>query len=700
MAKEPQFTSAQSHSARVPSRDEASSSDQATRPTARLPSTQDALDAAYDEYCQRLANGEALDHDRIRAACLEWEDVLTPSLAANDNRSGALGCPEPAWPQVGDELLGFRLLEELGRGAFARVFRATDTQLGARQVALKLCHTDSDEAWILGRLEHPHIVPVYSAQRDAESGLTAICMPYLGRVTLHDVISMSWKSLKPPQRITLSGDDELDGVEQQPPHGNGNRSVRSGCYLDVMLHVGASIAEALAHAHSKGVLHLDVKPSNVLVNGRGCARLMDFNLAADKSKGVPRIGGTLPYMSPEQASCFLEGRDGCDLDERSDVFSLGVMLYQMLCGHLPYGRIPERLSSRAVMEDLVNAQRLNRLLLWSGHETIHPRIRRVVERCLAIDPDKRYPSVAAVAKDLKRELSPLAKAGRWVNRHRSAACAMAGIVMVVGCGVAAGLSARDPYPVRQSRAGRIALEAREYDQAIEYLSSSLQALPDQFETRVLRAKAYVGAGLFNHAIEDLLRADKLREDGECRALLAYCCSCVDSYAQAIGLYEEARRLGYEPAGLLNNLGFCYHLMARPNEAEDALTAAIEKDGKMAVAVYNRAVVRSARAIREGHPPDEAMRDIDAALSMGSCSANVYYSAAVIYGYACSLDSVWKPRARKFIALAIENGLPTKSVTTDHFLASLCDELDLTDLPKEKHEEKQRRFAAHFVYPFE
>jgi tetratricopeptide (TPR) repeat protein len=299
---------------------------------------------------------------------------------------------------------------------------------------------------------------------------------------------------------------------------------------------------------------------------------------------------------------------------------------------------------------------------------------------------------------LQRELSPLAKAGRWVNRHRTAARAMAGIVMVVGCGVAAGLSARDPYPVRQSRAGHIALEAREYDQAIEYLSSSLQALPDQFETRVLRAKAYVGAGLFNHAIEDLLRADKLREDGECRALLAYCCSCVDSYAQAIGLYEEARRLGYEPAGLLNNLGFCYHLMARPNEAEDALTAAIEKDGKMAVAVYNRAVVRSARAIREGHPPDQAMRDIDTALSMGSCSANVYYSAAVIYGYASSLDSVWKPDARRFIELAIENGLPTKSVTTDPLLNSLFEECSVRDTPHDRDSAKAEWFDSHFVYP--
>jgi eukaryotic-like serine/threonine-protein kinase len=416
MAKEPQFTSAQSHSARVPPRDEASSSDQATRATARQPSTQDALDAAYDEYCQRLANGEALDHDLLRAACLEWENVLTPSLAADGELSWPLGCREPAWPQVGDELLGFRLLEELGRGAFARVFRATDTQLGGRQVALKLCHTDSDEAWILGRLEHPHIVPVYSVRCDVESGLTAICMPYLGCITLHDVISMSWKSMKPPQRITLSGDKEAARDEQQPPHRKGNRSTRSVCYLDVMLHIGASIAEALAHAHSKGVLHLDVKPSNVLVNDRGCARLMDFNLAADKSKGIPRIGGTLQYMSPEQASCFLEGRDGRDLDQRSDVFSLGVMLYQMLCGYLPYGRIPERLSSKAVVEDLVNPQRLNRSMLWSGQEIIHHRIRRVVERCLAIDPDKRYPSVAAVAKDLKRELSPVAKAGRWMDR--------------------------------------------------------------------------------------------------------------------------------------------------------------------------------------------------------------------------------------------------------------------------------------------
>ena len=97
--------------------------------------------------------------------------------------------PSPAWPQAGDEVSGFTLVREIGRGGFSRVFLAQEKDLGDREVVVKICVQANEEAARLGRLDHPHIVPVYSVQPHSLSGFTIICMPYLGSATLADVIA-------------------------------------------------------------------------------------------------------------------------------------------------------------------------------------------------------------------------------------------------------------------------------------------------------------------------------------------------------------------------------------------------------------------------------------------------------------------------------------------------------------------------------
>ncbi len=134
-----------------------------------------------------------------------------------------------------------------------------------------------------------------------------------------------------------------------------------GLYVDGIVHPGVQLAEALAYTHSQGILYRDLKPSNVLLAPSGKPMLLDFNLSCDVQFDVNRVGGTLPYMPPEQIrDVRMPPADGrLTGDPRSDVFSLGVILYELLAGRLPFGDLPHGLqgSRRGVSRDATTATR-------------------------------------------------------------------------------------------------------------------------------------------------------------------------------------------------------------------------------------------------------------------------------------------------------------------------------------------------------
>jgi serine/threonine protein kinase/tetratricopeptide (TPR) repeat protein len=308
----------------------------------------------------------------------------------------ATGLPEP-----GSEFRGFQLVQEIGRGAFARVYLARQGDLAGRPVALKVSAELIDESHRLAQLQHTNIVPIYSVHRAGL--LQALCMPYLGSTTLADVLAARRRSAAEPGAEQAR--DQPSG--QAPPPASGLLALSGRGYVREVLRIVGRLADGLAYAHERGILHQDLKPANVLLADDGTPMLLDFNLAQDtKLRGTlpaAHVGGTLPYMAPEQLEAFRDGRP--NPDPRSDLYALGLILYELLALRLPFPVPPGPLGERVTR--MIADRRLGPPDVRQENADVSPAAAAIVRRCLVADPARRYPSARQLAEDIECHLADL-----------------------------------------------------------------------------------------------------------------------------------------------------------------------------------------------------------------------------------------------------------------------------------------------------
>jgi eukaryotic-like serine/threonine-protein kinase len=287
--------------------------------------------------------------------------------------------------EIRDELIPtpghLKLYPELGRGGMGRIHPATDRNL-LRHVALKRLDKDLArepfyrdgfiaEAQMTGQLEHPNIVPVH------ELSITDGGVPFFTMKLVHGTSFDRW--LRDPNR----------------PLGSTER-------LEEGLEIFLKVCDALAYAHSRGVIHRDLKPENIMVGTFGQVYVMDWGLArltktqpasgAAAQMEAPGPVGTPAYMAPEQARGNPQ-----DMDERSDVFGLGAMLYEIISGKPPYGEHhdPDAILARA------QANKVIPIDMASSGIGVSKRIRSIVERAVAPNPADRYQSVMELEEDVR-----------------------------------------------------------------------------------------------------------------------------------------------------------------------------------------------------------------------------------------------------------------------------------------------------------
>lgn len=295
---------------------------------------------------------------------------------------------------IGREILNYKIIKLLGAGGMGTVYLAVNKYIGQQKVAIKVIHPDiandytreklHQEAEHLASLDHPNIVKFMNYHID-DDGTIYLIMEYADGVSLERFIN------------------EVNGLVVE----------------DRVCGLFEPILNAFGYAHGKGILHRDIKPSNIIITPEGTPKILDFGIAkiiGDESETDKVIVGTPSYMSPEQVR-------GEKLDNRSDIYSLGVLLHQMMTGNAPY-------DTTTLTEHEINQKVVNEPLprLRSFYKYVGEKTQKVIDKATAKNAEDRYRDCEDFRKDLHKAIYP-PKIPRWVYGSVAAL-----ILLVCGAG--------------------------------------------------------------------------------------------------------------------------------------------------------------------------------------------------------------------------------------------------------------------------
>ena len=311
----------------------------------------DAASLIAEDFLQRKCRGEEPSLQDYQAAYPEYKDscaalIVARSMMTASIRPGRL----LRLPSEGDALFGFRLARQLGQGTFARFFLAEQARLAGRPVVLKISAIEGDEPQTLAQLQHTSIVPIYSVHEDQNAGLRGLhavprrrhphqrarappkqdASAVQGRRTCRcDSPGRDIDSGRRNSSRAASGEGQR--IDACPVEAEGLTPVdilRRTSFFQAAAWIVAQLADGLQHAHNRGILHRDIKPSNILISDEGQPLLLDFNLAQDQRLPAEQatVGGTIAYMSPEHLRAMIDQGPAQAVDQRSDIYSLGMVL--------------------------------------------------------------------------------------------------------------------------------------------------------------------------------------------------------------------------------------------------------------------------------------------------------------------------------------------------------------------------------------
>jgi eukaryotic-like serine/threonine-protein kinase len=407
------------------------------RPVAKLP-----VDLLYEELQARMHNGRPVYQEEVRERFPQQAESLLrllgglaisgsptatyygDTIATKKGGGTPVASPAPRSAafsnlQPGQTLDDFQLITPLGSGAFARVFLARQVSM-ERMVALKISAAAGSEPQTLAQLDHPNIVRVFDQRQTTEPPARLLYMEVVPGGTLQDVIARmrhTYDGRATGDMLLATIDERLSAAGQPIPETSSNRSwIAEASWPDIVCRLGAELAEGLAYAHSRGVMHRDIKPANVLLSAEGRPKLADFNVSYNGGRADENpedtFGGSLAYMSPEQLeACHpLLGGSPRLVREPSDIYALGVMLWELLCGRRPFRdeHVPHDGGSLVRLQRMIEVRRRAdfKQLAAALPADCPESLRRVL--IMALEPDKanRYQTASELASALRLSLNP------------------------------------------------------------------------------------------------------------------------------------------------------------------------------------------------------------------------------------------------------------------------------------------------------
>lgn len=541
------------------------------------------LEDVLDTYLEELAEGKNPDQQQYLDRYPELAGALRGVFRTLDFIEATGKSLHASRLEQGQTLGEYRIVREVGRGGMGVVYEAVQTSLN-RRVALKILPasaalTDSSrerflrEAETAGRLHHTHIVPVHAVAE--EQGILFYVMQFIEGRSLAEHLKDVRQATAPPGR------EYYRRVARWAQH----------------------VAEALAYAHSQGTIHRDIKPSNLLLDNRGEVWVTDFGLAkADAHTTITMTGdviGTARYMAPEQA-----GGGRTPLDERTDIYSLGAAVYELLCLEPAFdGDSRDAVLNRILSADPKPARQRNPAI---------PRpLETIVSKCMEKQPQRRYATAGEVAEDFRRFLvgdpirakrTPMVtKSLRLVRRYRVQTLSLA-VVAVLAVTILGLLG-----NMRLSRGKHSLLEAEtailfehDFTRASRLLTEAESAGIDSAELLLLRGLIPLLSSQPERAIPHIQQA--LRRDPD----YAPATMALALAHNSKGDFVEGRRLlsQFTEGDSLSALGWLLHGLALSktdrSEAIKSYDQAIALHADFAPAINARAQYRGIRLLTEGN----------------------------------------------------------------------------------------------------
>lgn len=592
------------------------------------PEQQERLAGVLDDYLSARENNFPPDIDAIVAAHPDLEEALTVSLrslAFLDRATSQMICNEGAPaastpPQVPSEkrLGDFILVREIGRGGMGIVYEARQVSLD-RRVALKALPFAAvldqkqivrfeNEARAAAQLHHPNIVPVFSV--GCERGVHYYAMQYVEGASLDRALAdVRGDSTRDAEGMRSADPDETArSADGDPARHSTLRALttiepgRGRDYYRAVCHLGIQAAEALQHAHDCGIVHRDVKPSNLLLDRTGKLWVTDFGLARFLScdAGLTLTGqvlGSIRYMSPEQA----DGNSSL-LDQRSDIYSLGITLYEAVTLQPAFdGEIRADLLRRIAQEE----PRLPRRI----RPSIPADLETIILKAISKAPEQRYQSAQAFADDLRRFLDGkptlarrpnwMDRAGKWTRRHIGFVAAAACVAVCAAGGLAvstftiAGAHAKTKAALGQSEANHARAE-KHFRQARDIVDRFGVRLAEQLAqvpgTESVRAELLQDTLRYYQAFTEYAATDPdLQADlalthfktGKVHEQIGNREQALAEYRMALAGFQQfgesvaaGRNFRAEMALCHNDMGLLYGTEGKVNEARTALNTAL------------------------------------------------------------------------------------------------------------------------------
>lgn len=543
---------------------------------------------------------------KLRAA--NREDETGTEVAEHGDATVAAGHARICAP----EIPGYQILEEIGRGGMGVVYKAIQIHLG-REVALKILPSQlatlrrdavdrfRREASAASRLHHHNIIPIYDF--GAARGAYYYSMEYISgqplNVLIHRLAGQNAATLSPaglaqllsthtpgsggpvPTAASLSSSSGTDSLQPS----DASSTTRGRVYYQQVARWMAEVAEALHYAHGQGIIHRDIKPGNLILSEDGRIMLADFGLAkVTGQEAVTMTGsllGTICYLSPEQAMA-----KRMPVDHRTDIYSLGATMYELLCFQRAFpGSEEQQILAQIITREPMRPRKVN--------HSVPPELETICLKTLEKAADARYATARALAEDLRRYVEdlpivakrpgPIRRSIKFVRRHKAASiAALLGLALIITGGL---LTHRSRLArIREKEA--LVAEQQARTARVERLVAEAQNLADRKrweeaaalyrEALSIDPKSVAAAGNFA-----ILRKNQFNEVRD-PALLD----------QAVDLCKRALAAEPDHALLLNIQGVLLKKLGRYDEAIQTFTRAISIDPMRAAPRNNLGVIQA------------------------------------------------------------------------------------------------------------